>query len=49
MRLTPRFRAVDSTLQSVAKFLAPRSERNPPQSFIQSFINRAGPALPDWS
>ena len=41
MRLRPRFRAVDSTLRSVAKSFAPRSKWNPPETFMQSFINRA--------
>ena len=40
MRLKPRFRAVDSTLRSVAKSSAPRSERNPPEIFVCSFIIR---------
>ena len=49
MRLRPRFRAVDSTLHSVAESFAPRAEWNPPEIFMQSFINRASSALPDWS
>ncbi len=40
MRLRPCFRAVDSTLRSVAKSCAPCADRNPPEIFMRSFIIR---------